>query len=387
MSYDVFISYSRKDSEVADRIAQAFETAGISYFIDRQGISGGVEFPKVLANAILESKIILFLASENSYNSKFTQREILFALDNKQKEDIIIPYIIDNSTLPKDLELILSSINRRNMSQHPIETIVADIRLKISPKSVGQEGTDNMPSLCFLKLKSDIDCRFYLDGEEYMLLKQGMLKKIPLAQGEYELRFVSTENPADNMEMDFVMPGNDKILKICLGAIRDKRLSEEKESMRQQEEARRKADAKQAEIERRTCLIAQGWVDLGLPSGTLWKDKNEEGLYTFDEAMTRYGSNLPTKEQLEELINSCRWAWQYGGYKVVGPNGNSILLSATGWRRREGSVYSVGSLGSYWSSTIINLTSVWGLTLKFGKVNMCHADQYSGRSVILVQNL
>ena len=386
MSYDVFISYSRKDSEVADRIAQAFETAGISYFIDRQGISGGMEFTEVLANAILESKIFLFLASENSYNSKFTQSEVGYAFKYKQKEDII-PYFIDNSTLPKGLDFTLASINWRNMSQHPIETIVADIRLKIGPKSVGQEGTDNMPSPCFLKLKSDIDCRFYLDGEEYMLLKQGELKKIPLAQGEYELRFVSTENPADNMEMDFVMPGNDKILKISLGAIRDKRLSEEKESMRQQEKARRKADAKQAEIERRTCLIAQGWVDLGLPSGTLWKDKNEEGLYTFDEAMTKYGSNLPTKEQLEELINSCRWTWQDGGYKVVGPNGNSILLSATGWRRREGSVYSVGSFGVYWSSTIISLTIVWGLTLKFGKVNMCHMDQYSGQSVILVQNL
>ena len=39
--YDVFISYSRKDTEVADKICSALDRAGLSYFIDRQGIGGG----------------------------------------------------------------------------------------------------------------------------------------------------------------------------------------------------------------------------------------------------------------------------------------------------------------------------------------------------------
>ncbi|HJJ45480.1 MAG TPA: hypothetical protein O0Y17_00165 [Methanocorpusculum sp.] len=44
-----------------------------------------------------------------------------------------------------------------------------------------------------------------------------------------------------------------------------------------------------------------GYVDLGLPSGTLWKDKNESGgFYTYDEAMKAFGNNLPTMEQFEE---------------------------------------------------------------------------------------
>lgn len=130
MSYDVFISYSRKDTAVADKIAKPFDDAGITYFIDRQGIEGGMEFPEVLANAILESKVFLFLASENSYDSKFTQSEIVFAFNKKQKTDII-PYIIDNSTLPVSLEFTFASINRRNMRQHPIETIVDDVLQKL----------------------------------------------------------------------------------------------------------------------------------------------------------------------------------------------------------------------------------------------------------------
>ena len=55
MKYDVFISYSRMDTAIADRICAAFDKVGITYFIDRQSIGGGFEFPVVLAEAIIES--------------------------------------------------------------------------------------------------------------------------------------------------------------------------------------------------------------------------------------------------------------------------------------------------------------------------------------------
>lgn len=123
--YDVFISYSRKDTEVADKICQAFNNAGISYFIDRRGIGGGMEFPAVLAKAIKESKVFLFLASKNSYDSKFTQSEIVYAFNKKQKQDIL-PYIIDGSTLPDELEFTFSAINWRQMDRHPIDSVLID---------------------------------------------------------------------------------------------------------------------------------------------------------------------------------------------------------------------------------------------------------------------
>ena len=39
MKYDVFISYSRKDTNIANRICQALDKANINYFIDKQEIS------------------------------------------------------------------------------------------------------------------------------------------------------------------------------------------------------------------------------------------------------------------------------------------------------------------------------------------------------------
>ncbi len=43
------------------------------------------------------------------------------------------------------------------------------------------------------------------------------------------------------------------------------------------------------------------YVDLGLPSGTKWKSVNEagdeNGFYTYDEAIKAFGNKLPTKKQ------------------------------------------------------------------------------------------
>lgn len=128
MEYDIFISYSRKDSLIADKICQALENNGLSFFIDRKGISGGMEFPEQLAHAILNSKVFLFLASENSYTSAYTKTEITFAFNHGCK---MLPYIIDKSQLPIHLEFTFSSINWRTLDSHPIDTVLIDDLLNL----------------------------------------------------------------------------------------------------------------------------------------------------------------------------------------------------------------------------------------------------------------
>ena len=72
------------------------------------------------------------------------------------------------------------------------------------------------------------------------------------------------------------------------------------------------------------------YVDLGLPSGTKWKNRNEEGMYHIDAAMKKYDNQLPTKEQFEELCSYCSMEWNDYGYIVTGPNGNRIFFPVTG---------------------------------------------------------
>ena len=125
MKKDVFISYSRKDMKIADQICDVLKANGITYFIDREGISGGEEYSGVLAESIDSCILFLFLGSENSYESRWTSKEIHYALDHKDNI-AIIPYLIDDEPLPKNLKLDFSDLNIRNINEHPIDTILIE---------------------------------------------------------------------------------------------------------------------------------------------------------------------------------------------------------------------------------------------------------------------
>lgn len=133
MKYDVFISYSRKDTEIANKICAAFDSVGITYFIDRKGIAGGMEFPSLLAKAIRESQLFLFLASENSYLSRYTGNEVQYAW-NKLPPNSLVPYIIDNSSLPEDMQFTFAKVNIRNSKEHPVDPILVDDILSLLGK-------------------------------------------------------------------------------------------------------------------------------------------------------------------------------------------------------------------------------------------------------------
>lgn len=132
--------------------------------------------------------------------------------------------------------------------------------------------------------------------------------------------------------------------------------------------------------------VPTGYVDLGLPSGTLWKAENEDcGLIEYDQAVNFYGSNLPTIEQWEELKNNCLWTWTGNGYKVKGKSGESIFLSAAGYGNCDGTLDGVGLYGLCWSSTPYGSGYAWGLYFNSGSVVMFRDKRCSSQSVRLVK--
>ena len=161
-------------------------------------------------------------------------------------------------------------------------------------------------------------------------------------------------------------------------------------------------------------LDTHEWVDLGLPSGTLWatcnvgatapeelgsyfawgetatKDFYEWSTYKWcngsETTMTKYCTNsdygndgfvdnkteldpeddaayvnwgpswrMPTTEQQRELYEKCSSTWTtlngVSGRLFTGPNGNTLFLPAAGFRLIE-SLYYAGSSGNYWSRTL-----------------------------------
>lgn len=115
-------------------------------------------------------------------------------------------------------------------------------------------------------------------------------------------------------------------------------------------------------------------VDLGL--SVYWCDRNVgagnssgSGLYyTFHEASSAARNmgggdwRLPTYAELEELDSKCTWSWTGSGYRVTGPNGNSIYLPAAGWHNGTSANY-VGRYGHYWSSSPLDSNNAYYLYL------------------------
>ena len=180
------------------------------------------------------------------------------------------------------------------------------------------------------------------------------------------------------------------------------------------------------------------YVDLGLPSGTLWATCNvgatkpeEYGDYfawgetqpksTYDwgtykycngslTSLTKYCTDsyygtvddkttlelsddaanynwggawrMPTMLEWSELIDNCSWTWADYGHVVTGPNGNSIFLPAAGCRY-DSSLLSVGSYGDYWSSSLDTNSPYYAYYLSFFSdyVGWGNDNRCCGRSV------
>lgn len=128
---------------------------------------------------------------------------------------------------------------------------------------------------------------------------------------------------------------------------------------------------------------------------TKYCSSSEEGLSGFvdvltnlqpddDVATANWGSGwcTPTKEQWEELMDYCIWMWTDGFYEVVGPSGKSIIIPASG--HYEGySVVLDGTDGSYWSSSISDdnsfRSSYFFFREGYGRVHT--TDRYFGLSI------
>ena len=183
-------------------------------------------------------------------------------------------------------------------------------------------------------------------------------------------------------------------------------------------------------------------VDLGLPSGTLWADRNvgadspeaygdyfawgettTKSTYNWStykwcrgssDTMTKYCTKryygtvdnmtvldleddaayvnmgaewrMPTYDEQEELRNNCTWTWttQSGteGYRVTGPNGKSIFLPAAGGRS-DSSLSYAGSNGYYWSASLVESSpdDAWSLYFNSSYHGAHYGNRYFGRTV------
>ena len=112
-----------------------------------------------------------------------------------------------------------------------------------------------------------------------------------------------------------------------------------------------------------------------------------------DAATANWGADwrMPTKNEWMELYQNTTHVWTtrngIRGRLFVGPNGNSIFLPAAGGRY-ENTLSAVGSGGNYWSSSLYTTVPGYSWYYYFSSdySSMCNNNRYYGRSVRAVRS-
>lgn len=111
--YNVFISYSRKDSEKVLSVVKKLQDRGFTIWIDKDGIESGDSFKSVIVHAIKNSDIFLFFSSKDSNASSWTVKEVNTAVHLKKS---IIPVRLDDTDYDDSILFDLGSLDFVDLS-------------------------------------------------------------------------------------------------------------------------------------------------------------------------------------------------------------------------------------------------------------------------------
>ena len=148
--YDIFVSFSQEDIEIAEQVVKVLEAYRgfyqFEYFFDKSDKTIAADYLERISDAISDSKSLLFLASQNAYASHFCSKELLFA---DRRSVAIYRYCLDNATPPQNLELLLIDQHCLTADKCTIEELVrqiltstlkcdvrplAEVKLKVNPQ-------------------------------------------------------------------------------------------------------------------------------------------------------------------------------------------------------------------------------------------------------------
>ncbi len=105
---DIFISFSSKDTELADRLMNDLESCGYTCWIAHRNAQGGIEYASSIVKAIKQCKVVLLLFSENSNASRHVLNEINSCVNANKS---IITYKISNFNVSDAFEYYLGNIH------------------------------------------------------------------------------------------------------------------------------------------------------------------------------------------------------------------------------------------------------------------------------------
>ena len=407
MKYDVFISYSRKDSAVVNRFVKEIVAAGYTIWMDVDGIETGDEFKKKIVSAIKGSQVFVFFSSKDSNVSPWTVKEVNVAVNLKKT---IIPIKLDNAVYDDSILFDLAGLDyiqcNNDRDSVAISKLTGVLKRKIGSGSAPLPPVEDSKPLDSLEPQSAVSEKdAAIKGGFKLLFPTGALLRIisGIEKKTFGLLASVFKKRPDNRTK---RPFNKRLFTIISIVV---------------------VCAVVAFFGIKSCYDhrthgkhkGHEWVDLGLPSGVKWATCNvgatnpweyggyyawgeteEKDCYDWstykwckgsDDTMTKYCTSssygtvdnktilepqddvahvrwggrwrMPTAEEQQELYDECTWERTelngVYGYTITGPNGNSIFLPVAGYcdgmnidHRNE----SYGD-GCNWSSSLSRVSS------------------------------
>jgi len=102
---DVFVSYSRRDSEFVHGMVRDLESRGKSVWLDTEGIGDGEVFPEAIRNAIEQSDGFVFVISPDSVASRYCENEVEHALALNKRLVPVLRKPVPDEALPEAIRV------------------------------------------------------------------------------------------------------------------------------------------------------------------------------------------------------------------------------------------------------------------------------------------
>ncbi|MBV8856820.1 MAG: TIR domain-containing protein [Acidobacteria bacterium] len=118
MAHEVFISYSAKDKEAADKVCDALEAKGIKCWIAPRDIAPGATYAQAIINALTGSRLVILVFSSHTNESAHVESEIDNAYNNHVP---IIRLRLENVPLSQSLNYYLSKTQWLDALTPPVE--------------------------------------------------------------------------------------------------------------------------------------------------------------------------------------------------------------------------------------------------------------------------
>ena len=126
--YDVFISYSNKDKEVADAVCHFLEQQGITCWIAPRDVTTG-SYASSIVDAIENSKLMVLIFTNNANFSSHVRRELELAVSNKIT---IQPIRTEDVEPTSELKYYISSLHWLDALTPPLEEHLSKLAQKVS---------------------------------------------------------------------------------------------------------------------------------------------------------------------------------------------------------------------------------------------------------------